>query len=52
VISIAVKLIPKGDDQSNLEEPKRNQKYILEKDIQSERIGAGPKILQLKKYAS
>jgi hypothetical protein len=49
VVSIAAKLIPKGDDQWNPEQPKRNQKYILLKHIQSEQIGANPNILHLNK---
>jgi hypothetical protein len=34
VITIGGKLIPKGDDQSNPEEPTRSNKHILLKDIQ------------------
>jgi translation elongation factor EF-1beta len=36
VVSIAVKVIPKGDDQSNLEELTGKMKHILVKDIQIE----------------
>jgi hypothetical protein len=47
-----VKLISKGDDQSNQEETTRNQKRIRLKDIQTERIGVNQDILHLNKYAS
>jgi hypothetical protein len=52
VISIAATLIPNGDDSSPPEGRIRNQKCTLVKDIQTERIGAGPSILHLNKDAS
>jgi hypothetical protein len=52
VASIEVKLIPKGDDQFNQEERTRKKKYILLKNIQSERIVASSYIRDLNKHAS
>jgi hypothetical protein len=51
-ISIALKMIPKCDDQSNAEEPSSNRKRILTKDIQSKQIGVSQNRLDLNKYAS
>jgi hypothetical protein len=52
LISIDVRLSLKGDDQSNLEDPIRNNKHILLKDIQTGRTGARPNILDLNKEAN
>jgi hypothetical protein len=52
VISISVKLIPKRDDQSDPEQPTRNNRYSLMKDTQTERIAVSLNIRDLNKDAS